>query len=157
MYQRIYSGDQSRHRMLDEPPGSDTPILTLVETCYSGRRSTGRHSSPHRHPGPSRSPDPAPSQRSHRHPRKDLHLHILLQNYSCRTLQRRKEQEVWLGILRRGLQRVSRRTGRSRMRVGWRKEEPGRGYPAGGMLEMRTVGQQVINQVGLILDLKVHV
>jgi hypothetical protein len=43
------------------------------------------------------------------------------------------------------------------MRVGWRKEEPGRGYPAGGMLEMRTVRQQVFNQVRLNLDLIVHV
>lgn len=43
------------------------------------------------------------------------------------------------------------------MKVGWRKEEPGRGYPAEGMLEMRTVGQQVINQVRLMLDCKVHV
>jgi hypothetical protein len=43
------------------------------------------------------------------------------------------------------------------MRVGWRKEEPGRGYPAEGMLEMRTVGQQVVNQVRLIFDFQVHV
>jgi hypothetical protein len=106
VYQRMYSGDQSRHRMLDEPPGSDYPILTLVETCCSGRRSTGRHSSPHPLPDPSHSPDPAPYQRFHRHPRKDPHLHILLQNYSCRILQKREEQEVWLGNLRRDLQRV---------------------------------------------------
>jgi hypothetical protein len=143
--------------MLDEPPDSGSPILTLAGTCYSGQRSTGQHSSPHLLPNLSRSPDPAPSQRSHRHPRKDPHLHILLRNYSCRTLQRRKEQEVWLGNLRRGQQRVSRRTGRTRMRVGWRKKEPDRDYPAEGMLEMRTVRQQVINQVRLILDLKVHV
>jgi hypothetical protein len=143
--------------MLVEPTDSGSPILTLAGTCYSGRRSTGRHSSLHPLPSPSRSPDPAPSQRSHRHPRKDRHLHILLQNYSCRTLQRREEQEVWLGNLRRGLQRVSRRTGRTRMRVEWRKGEPDRGYPAGGMLEMRTVRQQVFNQVRLNLDLIVHV
>jgi hypothetical protein len=143
--------------LVEPPTDSESPILTLVETCYSGRRSTGRHSSLHPLPSPSRSLDPAPSQRSHRRPKKDRYLHILLQNYSCRTLQRREEQEVWLGNLRRDLLRVSRRTGRTRMRVGWRKEVPGRGYPTEGMLEMRTVRQQVINQVRLILDLKVHV